>query len=158
MTIFCNSGTFTGGSSDQKTDSFSMPHMQAPGAMRSGECEGNGNSIPREIKRSPKCCIRQTSDSPAVWAVAPFCCIHYRRSGRFLALQKHYKSHTNGAIIISLQRPWFTVSRFCASSSKKYGPNILCPNTAHQIITRVLCSDICMTSGHLNPRKDLYVR
>ena len=51
-----NSGTFPGGSCDRKTDSFTMPHMWASVAVRSTECEGNGNSVSREIKRSPKSC------------------------------------------------------------------------------------------------------
>ena len=72
------------------------------GAMRSWECEGNRNSVPQKIKRSPKCCCRQASDSPAVRPVALSCCIHCCRSGRFLAWQKRFKSHTNGALIISL--------------------------------------------------------
>ncbi|KAJ4439945.1 hypothetical protein ANN_08076 [Periplaneta americana] len=51
------------GSSVLKTDSFNMSHMSTSWTVRSGDQEGYGNGVPREIRRSPKCRCRRASDS-----------------------------------------------------------------------------------------------
>ncbi|KAJ4452008.1 hypothetical protein ANN_03521 [Periplaneta americana] len=62
MGDYLSKGTL--GRDEAPTQKSNQTPSNTSGAVRSGEQEGHGNGVPREIRLSPKCCCRRECDSP----------------------------------------------------------------------------------------------
>ena len=67
-----------------------------------GSVKGTGIMFHWKLSDHQSVVVDRQVTPPPCWAVAPSCCVHCHRTGRFLAWQKLFKSRINGAIIISL--------------------------------------------------------